>query len=540
MLEDALQHALAAGDLDLAAHYMIKGFRDVINREDRPTLEHWLQLLPDEMIQRNPGLLMVKAWALQLSWRLERQVQVIQKAEELIDSQMSTSLPLEDLHTLRGQILDIKSEHAYFNNQPLQAIDFSRQALALLPPSWTYVRGGAMLFLGLAMQAVGQGLEAEQLLLDEYEVYEYKTNTYALRLLLSLNFIYLNSGRLDKVGKISQLMVQGAINSRLAIMKNWGDYFAGLELYQHNDLAASERYFTQIVDTRSPSQISVYRDAVAGLALIHQARGESSRAWQLLEKVSQYDLEQRAGEDERTRSLHARLQLLQGDVEGAGQWADSFSSLPPDQPLIWLEEPQVTRIRVLLARGTNADLQLTCQILDVLVEITERTHNIRWKIELLALRALALDALGEINLALAVLTQALDLARIGGFIRIFTDMGEPMHQLLSLLAIHDDSVEAIDRILMTFPKYAGHLVTSELLRLPSASNPALSESLTPRELEILTLLREPLSNKSIAQKLNISYATVKRHTINLYGKLGVKQRWDAVARSIELDILPPE
>ncbi len=88
MLDEALHHALAAGDLDLAAHFMIKGLRDVINREDRPTLEHWLQLLPDEMIQHNPGLLMIKAWVMQLSWKLDRQVQLIQKAENLLDSEI--------------------------------------------------------------------------------------------------------------------------------------------------------------------------------------------------------------------------------------------------------------------------------------------------------------------------------------------------------------------------------------------------------------------------------------------------------------------
>ena len=63
---------------------------------------------------------------------------------------------------------------------------------------------------------------------------------------------------------------------------------------------------------------------------------------------------------------------------------------------------------------------------------------------------------------------------------------------------------------------------------------ALAEPLTPRELEVLSLLREPVSNKEIAQKLNVTYATTKRHTINIYGKLGVNQRWDAVARAIEL------
>ena len=73
--------------------------------------------------------------------------------------------------------------------------------------------------------------------------------------------------------------------------------------------------------------------------------------------------------------------LLQGDIEGAGRWADTFTGLPPDLSLLWLEEPQVTRVRVLAARGTDADLHLALQILDVLDEIAERTLKISFKIE---------------------------------------------------------------------------------------------------------------------------------------------------------------
>ena len=85
LIDEAIHHALAAGDLDLAARQMSLGLRDVLNREDRPTLERWLRLLPEEMIQRRPELLMIKAWALQFLWRLNLQAQVLQQVEELLD-----------------------------------------------------------------------------------------------------------------------------------------------------------------------------------------------------------------------------------------------------------------------------------------------------------------------------------------------------------------------------------------------------------------------------------------------------------------------
>ena len=227
LIDEALHHALAAGDLDLAARQMNAGLRDVINREDRPTLERWLRLLPEEMIQQRPELLMIRAWVLQFSWRLDLQAQVLQQVEELLDSGGAIALPENDLQILRGQILLLRAQQAYFSNQPTRAIDLCRQALALLPPSWTFVRGGAMLFLGLSMQASGQAQAAERLLLDEYESCGDKTNTYALFLLDSLGFIYLHTGQLEQTRQIAQVLLQGATRSGIAFMKNWGDWYLG-------------------------------------------------------------------------------------------------------------------------------------------------------------------------------------------------------------------------------------------------------------------------------------------------------------------------
>ena len=547
LLDEALQHALAAGDLDLAARQMNAGLRDVLNRQGRPTLERWLRLLPEEMIQRHPGLLMIRAWALEFSWRPGLQAQVLQRVDELLDAEEGAVLPADDLQLLRGQILVLKSQQAYFSNQPTRAIELCRQALALLPPAWTFARGVAMLYLGLSMQASDQALAAEQMLLDAYESYGEKTNIYPLFLLQSLGFIYLNTGQLERSRQIAQVLLQGATRNKLAIMKNWGNYYLGVLFYQRNELEAAAQHFTQIVENRFTAQITAYRDAIAGLALVHQIQGESSEAWQMVETISQFDLEQRGSEDNRTRSLRARLLLLQGDLDGAGRWADAFNDLPPDQPMVWLEEPQVTRVRVLLARGSDADLRLALQILDVLDEIADRTHTTRYKIEILALRALALDARGQntpgetrsaIAAANAVLKQAVDLARPGGFIRVFVDLGKPMPEMLRRIARQDRSAEMIRRILLAFPEDEKNRVRST--PYPSRGVSVLAEPLTPRELEVLTLLREPLSNKDIAVKLNISYETVRRHIINIYGKLDVNRRWDAVARAIELDILPPE
>ena len=448
------------------------------------------------------------------------------------------SLPADDLQLLRAQILLLRAQQAYFGNQPMRAIDFCRQALALLPLSWTFGRGAAMLFLGFSMQTSGQAQAAERLLLDEYESYGDKADTYALLVLESLCFIYLQTGQLEQTRQIAQVLIQGSTRSGIAFMRNLGDWYLGLVCYQINELEAAAQYFTQIVENRFTVQVTTYRDAVAGLALIYQIRGESSEAWQMVESISQFDLEQRGSEEIRTRSLRARIHLMQGDLEKAGRWVDTYSTdPPPDEPLMWLEEPQVTRVRVLVARGGDTDLHLAMQILGVLEEIANRTHNIRYKIEILALRTLALDAKGETGEANAALKQAVDLARVGGFIRVFADLRKPMQRILLRLVDQKLLVETIHPILAAFPEEEKNLVRSA--RFPSPGNLSLIEPLTSREHEVLTLLRGPLSIKEIAQKLNISHATAKDHTINLYGKLGVNRRWDAVARAEELNILSP-
>jgi LuxR family maltose regulon positive regulatory protein len=235
--------------------------------------------------------------------------------------------------------------------------------------------------------------------------------------------------------------------------------------------------------------------------------------------------------------------LDQGDQEGALRWADAFTAPVPDRPLFWVEVPHITRARILLTRHSVDDVRLSLDILDGLLDVAERSHNPRSKITILALRALALDAQEHTGQALTTLQEAVDLARPGGFLRAFVDLGQRMEELLGRLADQSSAPEPIRRVLAAFPGSGQRTATAEMQarpeprRRPEAGGPALVESLTARELEVLTMLREPLWPKEIARRLDISYLTVKRHTVNIYGKLGVNTRWDAVSRAVELGLL---
>jgi ATP/maltotriose-dependent transcriptional regulator MalT len=161
----------------------------------------------------------------------------------------------------------------------------------------------------------------------------------------------------------------------------------------------------------------------------------------------------------------------------------------------------------------------------------------RVQIEVLALRALALERQAKTAAALATLEHAVELARPGRFIRAFVDLGPLMQTLLLRLAGRGFAAEAVRRILAAFPEARDKTEPAAGSRA-RAANANLLEPLTDRELDVLLLLRERLSNKEIAQMLGLSIMTVKRHTSNIYGKLGADNRRDAVVKAETLKILP--
>jgi LuxR family maltose regulon positive regulatory protein len=539
LIDEAIRHALLANDLDQTVGLMERGFRDVLNRSDWQMMESWLHRLPEELIQARPWLLMIRAWYLHFIFQLNELSKCLSQIEALIDEDGGVKLGLDESQLLRGQIAALRSQVSYFSNQMDQVGIWGQEALRLLPKSWRFPYGGALFCLGLSLQARGKQKAAERLLYDSYEALEIKTDAYGLRLLHAQCFNYHNEGQLEKLRQTAELLLQQATYGREALSQAWAHFFLGCVYYQWDELDSAEEHFAAIMEYRYFAHQATWQNGMFGLALVHQARGKNAEAIQIQELTRQADIERIGYVEDSTLSMHARLMLQQGDLDSAYRWANAYRVPIPDHPLFWLEMPHLTRARILLAQNNPPDILEALQILNLLYEIAERTHNRRYKIEILALRALALAALGKTRDSLAELRQAVKLSKVGGFLRVFVDLGPDMQQLLAELAQKDHSVKTIERILAAFPDRS---ITrkngdgqAQLIR--HSPFPALVEPLTPRERQILVLMQEPISFKEIAYKLGIRYPTVKRHSVNIYGKLAVNSRWDAVARAIELDIL---
>ena len=551
-VDEAVRYALAAGDRELAADFIAQGLCEVLNREDRPTLERWLGYFPDEFVQDRLDLLLVRGFSLFLSWQIGPLARLLPHASALLEQMVTAGAEPE---ALRGCLAGQSAFVAYLGNDQDGAAAHSRETLALLPEAWLFVRGGGVLFQALALQASGQWQEAVRLTIESYEGLGDQTSVYALRHLQALSMVYYRqAGDLEQVVQTGHRLVKGAERSGLSLLHSWGYQLAGLAHYQRNELAAARQCFARLLDFRYTANIGALRDGVQRLALIHEIAGEQAAAWEMVQLLSQLDLDQMGQEGDETRALRARLWLMRGDLESAARWADDFAAPVPDLAWPWHDPPHLIKARILLARGTAADVQSALELLAALGEVAERSHNMRLLIEILALRALALDALGQACDARAALLAAVDLARPGGFLRAFLDLGAPMKEALRQLAAQKDlpTLPTVRRILAEYgdpsagpapgdPEVAHPMQVSTAGPAASvlAGRQPLVEPLSPRELEILMLLRDPMSAKEIARRLCISYQTMKRHTSNIYGKLGVGKRWDAVTQAEALGILPP-
>lgn len=537
LIDEALRHALAADDLEQAATLIELALCDVLNHEDWPALARWLRLLPEESVERHPGILMIKVWSLHWSWQLDAIPPLLDQIDRLIDE----IGPGGDLPALRGQIALHRAQIAYMHNQPARALAHCQEALAHLPKAWLHGRGSAMLFTAISLQALGRGDEAERLLRSQYESLGDLTSNYAIRLLFGLTAVHFQSGQFELARQAAQGMLHQAVRSRLPILEGWATLYLARIWYHWNDLDQASQSFEKLVDKRYVIHSQAARNGFVGMAQTLQARGQSVEAWEVLGLLSRFDLDLVGQETGDTRALRAWLALAQGDRELALRWADSFSVPASERPLIWVQQPHLIKACIMLARGGKSDIQSALEIADAIYGIAERAASTDFMIAALAVRALALDAAQQADAAQAALRRAVALAQPGGLIRLFVDLGPHMQTLLRQLARDDASNELVRRILAAFSD-ARDGAAGETAARPAPRSfkvAGLVEPLTMREREILLLLREPLSGKEIAKTLFISPTTFKRHSANIYGKLGVHNRWDAVAAAEALGVLPP-
>ncbi len=511
---EAFHHAATAHNVERAER-LIEG-SDVplyFRGAARPVL-NWLASLPVEILDGRPSLWVMYAWTLMATFQNAQVEPKLQAAETALrDLQVD-----EYTRDLAGRVAAIRAMLAANHYQTDIIIAQSQRALELLHPDNLYVRTVVMRTLAIAYQFQGERAAARETYAEAISMSEASGNLYVNILATTgLGIIQASDNQLHQAEETYHRVLElvGDPTQPMACSAYLG--LAHIR-YEWDDLERAQQYGRQAVQLAR--QIDVIDSAAAGeifLARLKLAQGAAAQAASMLS-----DLERFVRRHNFIRQIPAvaaaqvLVMLHQGDVMVAAHLAGAHK-IP------------LSQARVYLAQGDPA------QALSVLRPYRQQMEANAWQDQLLkgmVLQALAHHALGEEDVALHVLGDALGLAVPGGFIRTFVDEGRPMARLLSGAAAHG-----------LMPGYVQQLLAACEADIQTggceviSSDQPLVESLSQRELEVLSLIADGLSNREIGERLFLALDTVKGHNRRIYDKLDVQRRTEAVARARELGLL---
>jgi LuxR family maltose regulon positive regulatory protein len=348
--------------------------------------------------------------------------------------------------------------------------------------------------------------------------------------LATLCFVELLSADANALMRAARQLERFSAAHALPSSAAFAAYFAGIAHYDRNDLPAAEVEFRKAFDARYITPLHNAAHSGFALAVTVHGLGRHDEAEGLVDAISEFVLEARNPYfAAMAEAFRAELDLRHGQPANAARWALGYDPGPlhPD-PRFYL--PQLTLVRMLLTRPSEENTKRARKLLDKLGDHTAATHNARRALEVSIFRVLLLDAEGDEAGALHVLRGAVEVASGGGVIRPFFEHGKRIGELLDRMESQERTALYLEELTAAMPGAVGRVSDpSTVSQVPTP--------LSNRESDVLALLAERLTNKEIAGKLFISPDTAKRHTVNIYQKLEVHGRREAVAKALELGIL---
>lgn len=535
LLEEALHHLLEIGEPGEAGGLIVRRRHPYVEGEQWSRIHHWLSLLSAQIVDADPDLLILQARSCDKRGHLNEMGESLDRAEALLESR--ESLDPDDSRRL-GEVLAFRCLLRYHQARGEDALTDAEQALALLPEEAGSERANVMMTLCAAQQMVGRVQQGLEMLYDALQRDATKAPTYHGRLLQTLAFMQWMDADLQGLVRTARTMGEVGREHSLPETTTMAHYFQGAALYHLNELESAAAALRPVADDPHGPSFFMHLMSVEASALIHEAGGRSEVARRLVDALSEHLL--RAGNTTylpHVQALQAALDLRQDRVASAVRWAHAFETGQTTAGYHF-SVPETTVARIWLQEGTPDALAKAEALLARLYAFFESTHNIRFRTEVLALQALVHEAKGDRKDADARLEEAIRLALPGGWLRLFADLGPPLVPVLNRVSVDPEGLKYVGRILTAFQAIESTDTPTRGARAASTGRRMLLDPLTERELEVLGLLAERLTNKEIAARLYIAPATVRRHTENIYSKLGVHGRREAVAKAQGLGMLP--
>jgi len=360
--------------------------------------------------------------------------------------------------------------------------------------------------------------------------------------------IQIAQGRLHEAMTTYERALQWATEPSAPVLRGAADMYVGMSNLhlEHNDLKTATQHLLRSKELGGLTELpqNPYRWCAA-MAKLQAAQGNLDGALELLNEAERlYD----GDFSPNVRPLatrKTRVWVAQGRLGEALNWVDELG-LSVDDDLSYLHEfDHITLARVLLARyqsdHVDHSMQKAMGLLERLLKAAEKGGRQGSAIEILVLQAIAYHAQGDLPAALKPLQQALTLAEPEGYVRMFIDEGSNMMQLLREASAREIMPDYTDKLLAAFEaeKRKGEDKPELPPGLPEEHRDGepLIEPLTQREIKILQLIAQGLSNREIGERLFLALDTVKGLNRKIFDKLQVQSRTEAIARARELGLL---
>lgn len=529
---EAFLHAMSAEDVERAARLLEKNWLAMDENFQTGIWLGWANQLPLSVRRVRPVLLTQMGWSHMDAGNAEASESCLKEAEASLKNPLEelAVVEAEQFRTLPARIAFARAYNAQTQSRFADVVKHVETALDIIPHDDQYMQAQASSILSATYWASGELDKAYELMSGWVDAAQQAGNfVFAIAASFGKADILISQGRLRDAMQVYQTALSLAAEHNAE--QHTAHHHLGLGLL-HHEISEDERGGQHL---QKAFELGVHNTIVdwsyrknLAQAQLKESEGDYDAALAFLDEAARAYVRTPIPNLRPVEAMKAQIYLKQNRLDKAKMWAAKSGLSLHDAPDFLHEFERLTLAKIILADTPNEQ-----QILDVLKLLDEQLHlaqkqnRLRSQIEILTLQAIALHTKGEAAQAASMLEQALQLAEPEGYLRLFACEGKPMAELLS--KIKSGNLQGYTKRILA--KLAHHIHPSSLIIQP------LIDPLSERELEVLRLIAQGLSNQEITQKLVVALSTVKGHNLRIFAKLQAKSRTEAVARAREMGIL---
>ncbi|MBP7686269.1 MAG: AAA family ATPase [Thermoflexales bacterium] len=536
-MAEAFHHAIAAKDFAGAADVAERAWQSMDDTFQTSVWLGWIQQLPEAVIRTRPVLCTQIGMALMNAGEPAASERRLREAEDWLAGSAAGMVVVEQamFAALPAMIAMARAYNAQVQGDLSATVSYAELALHLIPEADIFRRAQAAVMLNFTHWANGNLAAARQTMTDWMNsMNQLGNDVFVVASAFAAADILIAQGCLREARRTYEQAVQLAAEVGPEAQSITAHHHLGLALLHHEwgDDAACAQHWHKAEELGKHTTLVdwAYRWHVAQ-ARLKQNTGDFDAALDLLDEAQRVYVKNPVPDLRPIAALKAHIYLKQGRLAQAQDWARERGLSASDEITYLHEFEYLTLARVLIAKGSA---QQASDLLERLRQAAEAQDRLGSVLEISIVQALAYQSHGNTPAPLAALDRALTLAEPEGYVRTFVTEGEPLRVLIEKQKRGEghQPIEYVNKLLAAFTSPAD---TSQSARNNQPS--AMLDSLSPRELEVLRLIEQGLSNQEIADRLFLAVSTIKGYTRTLFDKLQVQRRTEAVVRARELGLI---